>query len=70
MMDTARAMTQSGKSGLAEFVRYLDEQSSPGVLEGDAPLMGEMRNAVTLMTIHGVSRGDIAGYLFSAEEWR
>lgn len=53
MMDTARAMTQSGKSGLAEFVRYLDEQSSPGVLEGDAPLMGEMRNAVTLMTIHG-----------------
>ena len=53
MQDTAREMTVSGKGSLTEFVNHLEEQISPGVLEGDAPLMGEQQNAVTLMTIHG-----------------
>jgi len=52
LLDTARDMTQSGKLNLHEFMQFLEEQRSPGVLEGDAPLMGEQQNAVTLMTVH------------------
>ena len=52
LLDTAREMTQSGHAHLHEFVQYVEEQTSPGVLEGDAPLFGEQQNAVTLMTIH------------------
>ncbi len=53
MVDTAREMTIAGKGSLSDFVKHLEEQTTPGVLEGDAPLRDENRNAVTLMTIHG-----------------
>jgi ATP-dependent helicase/nuclease subunit A len=52
MLDTAIDLASSGKGHLFEFVQFLEEQSTPGVQAADAPLMGEERNTVTLMTIH------------------